>query len=229
MDQTDKQRPTRFTVNNEKGGVVNISQSLLDKLGDNPKQKTSSASSSSASSSKDAGPAKNADEEQSSKYADSASSADPQPPQQPPSPTNIDKEKGAFNASSSGKDNKNNNSSAGTVLQEAYEAKLKQQETEWRDRVTALEAFTERLMKAKAVTLAEEVGQLAQKHFPRKDHAAYSDPPCQQAECSVKECFAQDPTTKHQPLRCSKVVKAFAECVRLAAFDYIGGTFSPTH
>ncbi len=226
MDQTDKQRPTRFTVNNEKGGVVNISQSLLDKLGDNPQQKTSSASSSSASSSKDAGPAKNADEEQSSKYADSASSADPQPPQQPPSPTNIDKEKEAFNASSSGKDN---NSNAAAVLQEAYEAKLKQQETEWRDRVAALEAFTERLMKAKAVTLAEEVGQLAQKHFPRKNHAAYSDPPCQQAECSVKECFAQDPTTKHQPLRCSKVVKAFAECVRLAAFDYIGGTFSPTH
>lgn len=226
MDQTDKQRPTRFTVNNEKGGVVNISQSLLDRLGDNPKQKTSSASSSSASSSKDAGPAKNADEEQSSKYADSASSADPQPPQQPPPPTNIEKEKEAFNASSSGKDN---NSNAAAVLQEAYEAKLKQQETEWRDRVAALEAFTERLMKAKAVTLAEEVGQLGRKHFPRKDHAAYSDPPCQQAECSVKECFAQDPTTKHQPLRCSKVVKAFAECVRLAAFDYIGGTFSPTH
>lgn len=102
------------------------------------------------------------------------------------------------------------------ILQKAYEDKLKNQEAKWRYQVMKLEQFNDQLLKQNSIKLAEEVGEFEQRHFGNV--TVYTSSPCQLTELTLSDCYSRN---SKRSLLCSEQVKAFSECVRLAAFDLL--------
>lgn len=102
------------------------------------------------------------------------------------------------------------------ILQNAYEEKLKHEEAKWRYQYKTLEQFNDQLLKQNSIKLAEEVGHFERRHFGQA--TVYSKSPCQLAELAVSECYSRN---GKRSLRCTEEVKAFSECVRLAALEFL--------
>lgn len=176
---------------NNDNNVVFVSQALLDKLTKNESQQQQQQTSFNAASMSPAGGE--------SKVAPNVAPSKKEESKSVPS------------------DVPKNDSVSLEIVAKAYEDKLKQQEAKWRYQVEKLEQFNDQLLKQNSIKLAEEVGQFEQRHFGNLA-TVYTKSPCQLAELALTECYSRN---GKRSLLCSEEVKAFSECVRLAAFELL--------